>query len=341
MSIKRTILVTGGTGYIGSHASVQLIEAGFEVIILDNLCNSKLSVLERIHGITGYYPEFINGDIRNKKTLADLFSKYKIHGVLHFAGLKAVGESEKYPLKYYDNNVLGSINLLEAMCLAGINTIIFSSSAVVYGNTDDLQYTENMTLNPINTYGLNKKMVEDFLRDIYRSNNRWGIALLRYFNPIGAHSSGLIGEDPNQVPNNLLPLIAQVAVNQRNEVLVFGNDYNTPDGTGLRDYIHVEDLVRGHILALEKILSNPGLLTLNLGTGRAHSVLEVIQAFEKASSRKIPFKFTNRRDGDLAVYFANASLANKTLGWKPKHNLDRMCEDSWRWQSNNPLGFPG
>lgn len=339
MKINQLILVTGGTGYIGSHAVIHLLNRGYEVLVLDNLSNSKSLVLEKIRMITGIEPKFIKGDIRDKKLLSQIFSEYPISGVIHFAGLKAVAEAEKEPLKYYENNVLGSINLLEAMSAARIKKIVFSSSAVVYGNTNKIQYKENMPLNPVNVYGRNKKMVEDLLRDLYRSDNTWSIALLRYFNPIGAHWSGLIGEDPKQIPNNLLPFIAQVAVEKRKEVLVFGGDYNTPDGTGCRDYVHVDDLARGHILALDKIFLNPTLLTLNLGTGKAYSVLEIIAAFEKVSSKKIPYKIVGRRDGDLAIYYANSSLAEAILGWKPDYDINRMCEDLWRWQSSNPLGF--
>jgi UDP-glucose 4-epimerase len=326
-----TILVTGGTGYIGSHVTVQLLEAGYEVIILDNLSNSKKTVIEKIKKITQKDLSFTEGDIRDKDILKNLFSRNKILAVMHFAGLKSVAESEQNPLMYYENNVIGSILLFQSMLEANVYKIIFSSSATVYGESEAIQYHENSLLNPINVYGKTKLAVENILRDLKKSNPSLGIAILRYFNPVGNHSSGLIGEDPSNLPNNLMPYIAKVASGELQELKIYGNDYSTKDGTGRRDYIHVEDLASGHIKALKKIIKTNQLLTVNLGTGKSYSVLEMINSFEKVSGKKIPYRFVDRRPGDLPEYFANAKLANKILGWEAKHGLEKICLDIWEF----------
>ena len=331
--------MTGGAGYIGSHTVVQLIESGYQVAILDNLCNSKAEVINRIEKITGRRPHFIHGDIRDRVCLRRIFSEHAIGSVIHFAGLKAVGESEAEPLRYFDNNVAGSITLFEEMARANVKTLVFSSSATVYGEPGVVQYTEDLPLKPVNVYGRTKLMVEDILRDLKKADPAWRIALLRYFNPVGAHESGLIGEDPNGVPNNLMPFIAQVAVGKRDQLQIFGNDYPTPDGTGRRDYIHVVDLAQGHLAALVALARSPETITLNLGTGYPYSVLEMLRAFEKASGRVIPFVIAPRRAGDLADYFADPALAKQQLGWQAEHGIDRMCADTWRWQLQNPQGY--
>ncbi len=335
---NQTILVTGGTGYIGSHTVVQLLDAGHQVVILDNLCNSKREVVNRIERITGKRPEFILGDIRDREILRALFNAHKIDAVIHFAGLKAVGESVAEPLKYYDNNVSGSVVLFEEMARAGVKTLVFSSSATVYGDPASVPIREDFPLGATNPYGQSKLMVEEILADLYKSDLSWSIARLRYFNPVGAHDSGLIGEDPSGIPNNLMPFVAQVAVGKRQKLAVFGNDYPTPDGTGVRDYIHVDDLAAGHLAALNA-LQNPTLLTVNLGTGRGYSVLEMIQAFEAASGKPVPYDIVDRRPGDIAACYADPALAKALLGWEAKHGIERMCADTWRWQSMNPLGF--
>ena len=334
------ILVTGGAGYIGTHTVVQLLEAGFSVVIFDNLSNSCHTVLDRIVKLTGKHPEFIEGDIRDRGALRNTFKNHSISAVIHFAGLKAVGESEAQPLKYYDNNVSGSVVLFEEMARAGIKTVVFSSSATVYGDPGYAQYREDTPLAPVNVYGRTKLMVEDILRDIKKAQPSWRIALLRYFNPVGAHASGMIGEDPSGVPNNLMPFIAQVALGKREKLSVFGGDYPTPDGTGRRDYIHVEDLAAGHLAALT-LLSHrtESFITVNLGTGRPYSVLEMVRSFEKASGKRVPFEIVDRRVGDLAEYYADPKLAKKILGWEARLGIDRMCEDTWRWQNNNPNGY--
>ena len=334
-----TILVTGGTGYIGSHTVVQLLEAGHHVVVLDNLCNSKAQVIERIAQIAGNTPQFVEGDIRNRKLLKQLFSDHAIETVIHFAGLKAVGESVQKPLMYYENNVSGSIVLLEEMAAAHVKSIVFSSSATVYGEPQFLPYTESHPLKPINVYGHSKLMVEQVLQDLALSDPAWRVALLRYFNPVGAHHSGLIGEDPAGIPNNLMPFVAQVAVGKRAQLSVYGNDYDTKDGTGVRDYIHVDDLASGHLAALEYLKKNAGVLTVNLGTGQGTSVFELIHAFEKAANRKIPYELVARREGDLSEYYADAKYSKMVLGWQAQFDLDRMCVDTWRWQSQNPNGF--
>lgn len=336
---NQTILVTGGTGYIGSHTVVRLLEVGARVVVLDNLCNSKREVVNRIEKITGKQLDFIIGDIRDRATLRSLFSAHQVDAVIHFAGLKAVGESEAEPLKYYDNNVTGSVVLFEEMARANIKTLVFSSSATVYGDPGVVQYTENLPLKPVNVYGRTKLMVEDILRDLKRSDAAWRIALLRYFNPVGAHESGLIGEDPTGIPNNLMPFIAHVAVGKRPKLSIFGNDYPTPDGTGKRDYIHVDDLAAGHLAALKVLSQSPETLTVNLGTGHPYSVLEMINAFSEVSGHPVPYEIAPQRQGDLAEYYAEPSLAKTQLGWEAKHDLHRMCADAWRWQSGNPDGY--
>ena len=336
---QSTILVTGGAGYIGSHTVIQLIEAGFQVVILDNLCNSKREVIRRIETICGVRPEFLMGDVRDRELLRSVFNHHRVDAVIHFAGLKAVGESVAKPLSYYDNNVTGSIILCEEMALAGVKTFVFSSSATVYGDPESVPITESSRLNATNPYGQSKLMVEEILRDLSHSDPTWRIALLRYFNPVGAHVSGLIGEDPSGIPNNLVPFIAQVAVGKRSHLSVFGNNYPTPDGTGIRDYIHVDDLARGHLAALHALNQQPGVLTVNLGTGRGYSVLEMIRAFQKASGKPIPYEVVERRPGDIATCYADPTLAKSLLGWQADLDMDRMCADTWRWQSMNPLGF--
>ena len=334
-----TILVTGGTGYIGSHTVVQLLEAGHHVLVLDNLCNSKAQVIDRISQITGNPPQFIEGDVRNRKLLKQLFADHAIETVLHFAGLKAVGESVQKPLMYYENNVSGSIVLLEEMAAAQVKSIVFSSSATVYGEPQFLPYPESHPLKPINVYGHSKLMVEQVLQDLALSDPAWRVALLRYFNPVGAHHSGLIGEDPAGIPNNLMPFVAQVAVGKRALLSVYGNDYDTKDGTGVRDYIHVDDLASGHLAALEYLKKNAGVLKVNLGTGQGTSVFELIHAFEKAANQKIPYEVVARREGDLSEYYADAKYSKMVLGWQAQYDIDRMCVDTWRWQSQNPNGF--
>ena len=339
MGFMNKVIVSGGTGYIGSHTVVQLMNAGIEVVVLDNLSNSNQGVIARIEKLTGKRLEFVEGDIRDRALLRRLFEQYSLTAVMHFAGLKAVGESEQEPLKYFDNNVSGTIVLLEEMMRAKINTFIFSSSATVYGNPDTVCYSETTPLSPINVYGRTKLMVEDILRDLKKANPQLRIALLRYFNPVGAHISGEIGENPFGVPNNLMPFISQVAVGVREKLLIYGGDYPTPDGTGLRDYIHVDDLAAGHLAALNALSDSHSFITVNLGTGRPYSVLEMVAAFEKASGKKIPYEIVGRRPGDLPEYYADASLAKKLLGWETKLGIDRMCSDTWNWQKNNPTGY--
>ena len=334
-----TILVTGGAGYIGSHTVVQLLDAGHEVLVLDNLCNSKATVIDRIEKIAGKRPHFIQGDVRDRALLQKLFAKFAITAVIHFAGLKSVAECSVKPLLYYDNNVSGSIVLAEEMARANIYTLVFSSSATVYGEPVFLPYTEAHPLKPINVYGQSKLMVEQILQDLAASNSAWRIALLRYFNPVGAHASGHIGEDPSGIPNNLMPFLAQVAVGKREYLSIFGDDYETVDGTGVRDYIHVDDLASGHLAALTYLDQHAGVVTVNLGTGKGTSVLELVSAFERASGKAIARQIVGRRPGDLPEYYAQADYAKRVLGWQAKHDVDRMCTDSWRWQSQNPNGF--
>ncbi|MDN3614833.1 UDP-glucose 4-epimerase GalE [Vibrio gallaecicus] len=333
------ILVTGGTGYIGSHTCIQMIEAGITPIILDNLYNSKLMVLERVNQVAGITPVFYQGDIRDPAILQTIFSEHDIDGVIHFAGLKAVGESVEKPLMYYDNNVSGTLNLVNEMDKAGVKSIIFSSSATVYGDPASVPIRENFPTSATNPYGRSKLMVEECLTDFYKANPEWSVTLLRYFNPVGAHESGLLGEDPQGIPNNLLPFVAQVAVGRREKLGVFGDDYPTPDGTGVRDYIHVVDLADGHLAALNKVGSQQGLHIFNLGTGQGNSVLEMVAAFEQASNRAVPYQVMPRRAGDVAECWADPSYAEEVLGWKATRSLQTMVEDTWRWQSNNPEGY--
>lgn len=334
-----TLLVTGGAGYIGSHACVELLAAGHEVVVVDNLCNSRREVLGRIERIAGRPVAFHQCDVRDEAALRAIFGQHAIDAVLHFAGLKAVDESVARPLEYYDNNVGGTLALCAAMRASGLRRLVFSSSATVYGDPDAVPVREDHPLRPTNPYGRSKAMIESILQDLARSDPAWKVALLRYFNPVGAHESGLIGEDPDGVPNNLMPFIAQVAVGRREALNVYGNDYPTPDGTGVRDYIHVVDLARGHLAALERLDAAEGVLTVNLGTGRGYSVLEVVEAFRQASGREIPYRIVARRPGDVAASYADPSLAKRLLGWRAERDLVQMCRDAWRWQSMNPDGY--
>ncbi len=335
----RKILITGGAGYIGSHTCVELLNAGYELLVIDNLVNSKQESIRRVEKITGKSITFHQVDVRDRAGLQGLFQKYVIDAVIHFAGLKAVGESVEAPLAYYDANFVGTVRLLEAMAEANVRELVFSSSATVYGDPHTVPIREDFPLSATNPYGRSKLMIEDMLRDLYRSDASWKIALLRYFNPVGAHESGMIGEDPNGIPNNLMPIVSQVAVGKRASLAVYGNDYPTPDGTGVRDYIHVTDLARGHLKALEAVTGAEGMLTVNLGTGRGYSVLEVVKEFEKASGRSIPYTLVPRRAGDVAQCFADPLHAANRLGWKAELGLARMCADSWRWQNQNPRGY--
>ncbi|OWY38332.1 UDP-glucose 4-epimerase GalE [Xenophilus sp. AP218F] len=333
------ILVTGGAGYIGSHTCVQLLEAGHELAVLDNLCNSKAEALRRVEQLAGKKLTFIEGDIRDPEALEQAF-RHPIQAVIHFAGLKAVGESVEKPLEYYENNVAGTLCLLRAMKRHGVRNFVFSSSATVYGNPASVPITESFPLSATNPYGRSKLIVEDMLRDFARAEPDWNIALLRYFNPIGAHESGDIGEDPNGIPNNLMPFISQVACGKLAELQVFGSDYPTHDGTGVRDYIHVVDLAAGHVKAVQALAREPGLLTVNLGTGKGYSVLDMVQAFERVNGCQVPYRIVARRPGDIAECWANPAAAEKLLGWKAEKTLEDMCRDSWRWQSRNPAGYP-
>lgn len=333
------ILVTGGAGYIGSHTCVELLNAGFDVTIFDNFCNSHPEALVRIECITGKKPGLIRGDARDRAALVAALRESKASAVIHFAGLKAVGESVEKPLIYYDNNVVGTVRLLEAMRECNVNTLVFSSSATVYGDPRQLPLTEDHPLSATNPYGRTKLVIEEMLRDLYRSDPEWRIGILRYFNPAGAHASGLIGEDPQGIPNNLMPFIAQVAAGHREFLNVWGNDYPTPDGTGVRDYIHVVDLARGHLKALERLQGPPECLTVNLGTGAGYSVLEMVRAFEKASGKPVPYQVAERRPGDIASCYADPARAFELLGWRAEMDLDAMCVDSWHWQRGNPKGY--
>ncbi len=335
-----SILVTGGAGYIGSHTCVELMNAGKEVVVMDNLCNSSEESLKRVEKLTGKKIKFYNADIRDEKAYEKIFFENDIEAVIHFAGLKAVGESCKKPIEYYDNNIGGSVKLFEAMKKYGCKKIVFSSSATVYGMNNVSPLREDMqTGGTTNPYGTTKLYIERILSDIYESDNEWSVILLRYFNPIGAHKSGEIGENPKGIPNNLMPYISQVAVGRLPCLSVFGDDYDTPDGTGVRDYIHVVDLALGHVKAVEKAVSETGLNVYNLGTGHGVSVLELVKAFEKASGVTINYKIAPRRSGDVAVCYADAEKAYRELGWKAQRDVEEMCEDSWRWQSQNPEGF--
>ncbi|BBE30558.1 UDP-glucose 4-epimerase [Tepiditoga spiralis] len=334
-----SILITGGAGYIGSHTCVEFLNAGYDIVVVDNLSNSKKESLNRVEQITGKTLKFYHTDILNKTELEKVFEENNIEAVIHFAGLKAVGESVAIPLKYYHNNITGTLILNEVMQKYNVKKMVFSSSATVYGDPESVPISEDFPLHATNPYGRTKLMIEEILRDLYISDNDWSIALLRYFNPIGAHESGRIGEDPNGIPNNLMPYITQVAVGKREKLSVFGNDYNTHDGTGVRDYIHVVDLAKGHLKALEKIMKTKGIDAYNLGTGTGYSVLDVVKSFEKANNIKIPYIITKRRPGDIDKCYANPEKALKELGWKAEKNLEDMCRDSWNWQKNNPKGY--
>ena len=334
------ILVTGGAGYIGSHTVVELLDAGYEVVVCDNLSNSSRKSLERVEKITGKNVKFYLADICDRDAMEDIFSKENIDSVIHFAGLKAVGESVSKPWEYYNNNIAGTLVLVDVMRKHGVKNIIFSSSATVYGDPAFIPITEECPKGQCtNPYGWTKSMLEQILSDIQYADKEWNVVLLRYFNPIGAHKSGLIGENPNGIPNNLMPYVTQVAVGKRERLNVFGNDYDTHDGTGVRDYIHVVDLAKGHVCALTKIKENCGLKIYNLGTGNGYSVLDIVKNFEDATGVKVPYVITARRPGDIATCYASADLAYKELGWKAENGIREMCEDAWRWQKNNPNGF--
>lgn len=333
------ILVTGGAGYIGSHTCIELIEAGYDLLVYDNFSNSSEEAIKRVEKIVNKNITLVNGDIRDKSKLKEVFSKYKIDSVIHFAGLKAVGESVSEPLRYYDNNIIGSLVLLEVMSEYSCKKIVFSSSATVYGNPISLPIKEDSNLSASNAYGRSKLFIEEILRDVYKSDNSWQIILLRYFNPVGAHISGTIGENPNGIPNNLMPYISQTAVGKREYLSVFGNDYDTPDGTGVRDYIHVCDLAQGHVKAIKKISIIKEIIAINLGSSKGYSVLEMIKAFEETSLQKISYKFVPRREGDIASCYADVSLAKEFLNWNAVRGIHEMCEDTYRWQKNNPNGY--
>ncbi|MCL2913181.1 UDP-glucose 4-epimerase GalE [Shewanella corallii] len=334
-----TILVTGGAGYIGSHTVVELLNAGANVVVLDNLSNSSVESLRRVEEITGKSVTFVQGDILNKPLLQKLFSDYSFEAVIHFAGLKAVGESVAQPLRYYENNVTGTVILCQVMAEYKVKNLVFSSSATVYGDPASLPITEEFPTGATNPYGQSKLMVEHILADLHHSDNSWNIARLRYFNPVGAHASGRIGEDPNDIPNNLMPFISQVAVGKREYLSVFGDDYNTHDGTGVRDYIHVVDLAMGHLKALDKLATKPGLVTYNLGTGTGYSVLDMVKAFEKACGQSIAYQIAPRRPGDIAACYANPDKARTDLGWEATHSIEDMANSCWKWQSKNPNGY--
>ena len=334
-----TILVTGGAGFIGSHTSVELLEAGYDIVILDNFSNSKPEALNRIKKITGKDFKFYKADLLDIDAVRKVFTENKIDSVIHFAGLKAVGESVRKPIEYYHNNITGTLMLITAMREAGVKKIVFSSSATVYGMHNKAPYVEDMPTSATNPYGYTKVMIEQILKDVYVSDNEWSVSLLRYFNPIGAHKSGLIGEDPNGIPNNLLPYIAQVAVGKLERLGVFGNDYDTPDGTGVRDYIHVVDLAKGHLAALKYVLETTGVEAVNLGTGKGSSVMEVLHSFEKACGRELPYKVMPRRAGDIDICYANTEKAKKIFGWEAKYYLDEMTADGWNFTKNNPNGL--
>ncbi|MDD1477221.1 UDP-glucose 4-epimerase GalE [Arthrobacter sp. H16F315] len=333
------VLVTGGAGYIGSHTTLSLLERDHDVVVVDNLCNSSAESLRRVQEISGRTVEFRQVDLLDVEALNEVLAEFQFDAVIHFAGLKAVGESVENPLAYYQNNVVGTLNLLHAMDRAGVRTLVFSSSATVYGASEQVPLHEDEPLNATNPYGRTKEQIEDILTDLGAADPRWRVALLRYFNPAGAHASGRIGEDPRGVPNNLLPFVAQVAVDRREKVTVFGADYATPDGTGIRDYIHVVDLAMGHIAALGFLTSRNGVFRWNLGTGRGSSVLEVIEAFSEAAGKKIKYEFADRRPGDVAISYADPAAAQDELDWLAERTLAQMCEDHWRWQRSNPLGY--
>jgi UDP-glucose 4-epimerase len=338
--IRLKILLTGGAGYIGSHTAVECLEAGHEVVVFDNLSNSSPRALERVVQITGKHLTFVQGDIRERAALRRLFADHVIDAVVHFAGLKAVGESVQKPLLYYDNNVAGTIALCEEMARADVKRIVFSSSATVYGDPASVPIREDFPVGATtNPYGRSKYIIEEMLRDVHQANPDWSVVLLRYFNPVGAHESGLIGEDPHGIPNNLMPYIAQVASGRREYLNVFGNDYPTPDGTGVRDYIHVVDLARGHVRALDVVAQTSGVRVWNLGTGHGYSVLDMVRAFGRACGHEVPYRIVGRRPGDIAQCWADPSRAERELNWRAQYDLARMCEDTWRWQSMNPMGY--
>lgn len=334
-----TILLTGGTGFIGSHTVLDLLKKDYRIVVIDNLRNSKLESIKRAEQIAGKKVIFHKIDLLDKPSLTELFREYSFDGVIHFAGLKSVGESVNKPLLYYTNNITGTLNLCEAMQNTGVKNLVFSSSATVYGNPEESPLTEESTLCAVNPYGQTKLTIEYILKDLYQADNQWNIILLRYFNPVGAHESGLIGEDPNGIPNNLMPFITQVAVGKLDKLSIFGGDYPTHDGTGIRDYIHVADLANGHLKALEKLREKPGLETYNLGTGSGSSVLDVINAFERANGVQVPYKIAPRRPGDAAICYADVSKAERELGWKTERDLEAMCRDAWNWQKKNPNGY--
>ena len=333
------ILVTGGAGYIGSHTCLELLNAGYEVVVVDNLANSKVESLRRVQALTGKSLAFHQVDLLDEAALNDVFVTYPVKAVIHFAGLKAVGESVSQPLRYYHNNVTGTLNLCQAMADYDVWKLVFSSSATVYGDPHTVPITEDFPLSATNPYGRSKLIIEEMLRDLPIADPRWRIALLRYFNPVGAHPSGQIGEDPSGIPNNLLPYVSQVAVGRLAKLSVFGNSYPTPDGTGVRDYIHVVDLALGHLRALEKLATSSGVAAYNLGTGQGYSVLEMVAAFEKASGKPIPYQITQPRPGDIAACYADPTKAREELGWEAQRGLAEMCADAWRWQSQNPNGY--
>jgi UDP-glucose 4-epimerase len=334
-----TILVTGGAGYIGSHTAVELLNAGHQVVIVDNLCNSSAKVLDRIEALAGKNFSFVQADVRDGAALDRIFAEHRIDGVIHFAGLKAVGESVAKPLRYFDNNVGSTLALLQAMDSANVRRIVFSSSATVYGDPDQVPINESSRLQVTNPYGRTKLICEDILRDLQQADPRWQVAILRYFNPVGAHISGTIGENPSGTPNNLMPFITQVAVGQREFLSIFGKDYPTPDGTGVRDYIHVVDLAQGHLAALNYLQNQQASITVNLGTGRGVSVKELADTFARVTGVPVPYRFVDRRPGDVATCYADTRLAQETLGWQAQLGVERMCQDAWRWQSNNPKGY--
>lgn len=337
--MTQSILVTGGAGYIGTHTVIQLLEAGHEVIVIDNLSNSSREALNRVEAMTGKDVTFYLGDILDRALLEQIFLTHTIDAVIHFAGLKAVGESVREPLRYYENNVVGTTVLLEVMQAFDVKRIVFSSSATVYGMPERTPIDESFPLSATNPYGRSKLMIEEILRDVAVADSEWSIALLRYFNPIGAHPSGQIGEDPFDVPNNLMPYITQVAVGKLSELSVFGDDYDTPDGTGVRDYIHVVDLAAGHLQALDYVMDQTGVEAFNLGTGTGYSVLDLVRAFEQESGKSVPYRVTDRRPGDIATCFADPTKSKQMLGFEAKHDIRDMCRDAWNWQSNNPNGY--
>ncbi|MDX2322620.1 MAG: UDP-glucose 4-epimerase GalE [Moritella sp.] len=334
-----TILVTGGAGYIGSHTVLELLNSNQDVVVIDNLCNSSEESLKRVKAITGKSVTFYQGDVLDSELLNRIFTTHDITAVIHFAGLKAVGESNQIPLTYYRNNIAATVNILEVMTAHNVKNFVFSSSATVYGDPASVPIDESFPTSATNPYGRSKLMVEEILADLYNSDNSWNIARLRYFNPVGSHQSGLIGEDPNDIPNNLMPYISQVAVGKLVQLSVFGDDYATVDGTGVRDYIHVVDLALGHLKALDKLMTNPGLVTYNLGTGQGYSVLEMVKAFEQASGKTVAYQIAPRREGDIAQCYAATDLAERELGWKAERSISDMTADTWRWQSNNPDGY--